>query len=68
MKTATYHQPESEGNRAFAVLQENKDGTVDLGPEGGAAVITSCRVTEQPEEGSCTIDKAEPAKSKEPAK
>ena len=67
MKTATYYQPESEGNRTFAVLLENKDGTVNLGPEGGEAVITSCRVVDEPEEGACTIDKPT-AKDKEPAK
>lgn len=70
MKTATYHQPEAEGNRTFAVLKDNGNGTVDLGPEGGEAVITSCPVSDEPKEGFCTIDKpaAPAAKDKEPAK
>lgn len=70
MKAATYHQPASEGDRVFAVLKENKDGTVDLGPEGGEAVITNCPVVDEPEVGACTIDKpaAAPAKEEKPAK
>lgn len=72
MKTATYHQPEGEGNRSFAILADHGDGTVDLGHEAGKPVVTRCRVTSEREIGSCTLDQSgaeeKPAKGDKPAK
>lgn len=53
----TYHQENGE-DREYVVLAKNQDGTVDIGPEGGKAVVTSCQISEKPEAGKVTAAKA----------
>ena len=64
-KKVTYHMPEGR-SEVFSVLAENKDGTIDIGPEDGPAFVTECRVTETPEVGSATA--INPEKPEKPAK
>lgn len=52
----TYHQ-ESGEDREYTVLAKHEDGTVDVGPEGGAAVVRKCQISEIPEFGKVTIAK-----------
>ena len=55
-------------SREFGVLKKHTDGTVDLGPEGGEARVTNCKITSEPENGSCTLvaEKKEPEKKETP--
>lgn len=40
----------------FVVLKKNdEDGTVDIGPEGGQAVVTHCSISEDRKPGTCTL-------------
>lgn len=57
MKFALYHQ-EGRDPQRMAVLAENKDGTVNLGPEGGDPIVTSCVVLDAPKPGHATLEKA----------
>jgi len=50
----TYHQ-ESGEDREYTVLAKHEDGTVDVGHEGGAAVVTKCEVSPVPAFGKVTI-------------
>lgn len=52
-KFVHYHQDSREPKR-FAVLKMHKDGTVDIGPENGDAVVTSCVLLDAPKPGHCT--------------
>jgi hypothetical protein len=69
MKNVMYHQ-EGKEPMPFVVLKANDDKTVDIGLEGGPAVVTSCVVTDKPVNGSCTIaDESKPEeKGEKPAK
>lgn len=61
MQTALYHQ-ENKAPKPLFVVAKNEDGTVDLATEAnGAPVITSCKVTGSPVNGSCTIEAGKPA-------
>ena len=62
MKTAIYHQ-EFRDPKPFAILAEHKDGTVDLGPEGGDVVIAKCPVSAEPKPGHATLGKAPAAEA-----
>lgn len=53
MKKVLYHQEGLEP-KEFVILKQHADGLVDIGPEGGPAVVTKCPVTETPKLGSCT--------------
>lgn len=57
MKTALYHQ-EGKAPMAFAVLKEHEDGTIDIGPAGGAPVVTRCVVVEDGKPGFATLASA----------
>lgn len=52
----TYHQ-ESGENREYVILAKHEDGTVDVGPEGGNAVVTKCEVSDEPAFGKVTLAK-----------
>ena len=55
-----YHQEwKPDSPTLFSVLKKNQDGTVDIGPEGGPAVVTNCKITSEPKFGSCTEVKEE---------
>lgn len=53
-KSALYHQ---QGKLPLKLLvkSENPDGTVNLVDTTGRTVISECTVTQEPENGSCTI-------------
>lgn len=54
---ATYHY-DAAGTlvpREFTVLKKHPNGKVDLGPEGGEAVVTNCEVSTEPENGRCVL-------------
>lgn len=53
-KLATYHQ---EGGRdiVFAILATHADGTVDIGPEAGPALVTHVSVSKEPAVGFVTL-------------
>lgn len=52
-KFVTYHQ-HGVLPKKFAVLKEHKDGTADIGPEGGEAVVTGVPILKEPKPGHCT--------------
>ncbi len=54
MKKVLYHQ-ENREPQEFVVLKERADGTVDIGPNDGPAVVTKCPITATPTPGSCTL-------------
>lgn len=54
----TYHQ-EGGRDREYVVLSRNTDGTVDIGPEGGPAVVTSAEVVDSPAIGKVTLSAVE---------
>ncbi len=54
MEKAIYHQ-EGREPQTFNVLNKHKDGTLDIGPEGGEAVVTCCPVSSAPSPGFATI-------------
>lgn len=56
MKRVHYHQ-EARDPLEFAVLKEHGDGTLDIGPAGGEPVVTRCKVTPDPVNGSATLVK-----------
>lgn len=61
---ALYH---TEGNPPLelTVLKKNKDGTVDIGPEGGVAVVTNCPLVAEAANGSASlIDESKPEEIK----
>ncbi len=62
-KFVTYHQ-EFREPKCFAVLKVNEDGTVDIGPENGDAVITRCVLLDAAKPGHCTPF-AQPVKQEE---
>lgn len=59
MKKVAYHQAFRDP-QPFTVLKENENGTVDIGPVGGPAVVTNCPIVGVPEPGSCTLVKEAP--------
>lgn len=54
---AHYHTEKNAPHRMH-VLKRNADGTVDIGPENGPAIVTNCPVTADPVNGSCTLGEA----------
>lgn len=60
-----YH---TEGNAPLllVVLKKNKDGTVNIGPDGGPAIVTNCPIVDEPKPGYATVVvESEPEKSTE---
>lgn len=60
-KFVSYHQ-HGVAPKKFAVLKEHKDGTADIGPEGGEAVVTGVPILKEPKPGHCTPFVEEPEK------
>src|SRR5689334_1437119 len=69
IKKAIYHNAEGFKPVEDYVLEENADGTVELGNEDGDLLIGKCPVVSEPKEGCCSIvgAKAKKAKTEEPA-
>ena len=55
----TYHQ-EGGVDREFVILAKNSNGTVDIGPEGGPAVVTGVEIAESRTVGQATLIVADP--------
>ena len=55
IKSVLYHAPFAQP-KAFLVLKEHKDGTVDIGLADGTVVVRGCQVKDQPEHGHATAD------------
>lgn len=53
-KSALYHQ-QGKPPLKLLVKSENPDGTVNLVDATGRTVVSECAVTQEPENGSCTI-------------
>lgn len=53
MKHVHYHQDWCPPKK-FAVLAEHKDGTIDIGPEGGKPVVTGVPLGKDVKPGHCT--------------
>jgi hypothetical protein len=51
---ALYHREANEPQE-FTVLKKNTDGTVDIGPENGAAIVTGCPVAKEAAPGFATL-------------
>lgn len=67
MKATYYHDVSGKlVAREFTVLKKHADGTVDLGPEGGEAKITNCKLTDAPENGSAVLVEAAKPKDDKP--
>ena len=64
IKSVLYHAPFAQP-KAFLLLKEHKDGTVDIGQADGTVVVRGCKVTEQPVHGHCTLDAEAEASEKE---
>lgn len=62
----TYHQ-EGGADRVFTVLAERENGTVDIGPEGGEPVVTSCEIVDLPAIGKATLIADNPEMAEESA-
>lgn len=61
----TYHQ-EGGLDREFVILAKDAEKkTVDIGPEGGPAVVTSVQITESAEVGKVTLHKEAPSEKSE---
>ena len=59
-----YHQ-DNRPPLELTVLNQNKDGTIDIGPEKGEPVVTSCKLLDAPVSGCATaIGVAKPADEK----
>jgi hypothetical protein len=56
MKKATYYIDGGETNRQFFVINENEDGTVDLGTDEKTVVVSKCPVSESPKLGHCVVE------------
>ncbi|WP_395753330.1 hypothetical protein [Prosthecobacter sp.] len=54
MEKVLYHQ-EFRDPKEFCILKKNPDGTLDVGPEGGPAVVTSVPVVTEPKNGHVTL-------------
>lgn len=52
--------------REFTVLKTHADGTVDLGPEGGEARVTNCKLTAEPANGSAVLVQEDKPKEEKP--
>jgi len=64
MKVAHYHI--GGDFKALHVLQDNKDGTVNLGTNDGTLVVSNCPVVTEALEGHCTLVGASESTVKEP--
>lgn len=67
MKFVLYHQEASEPKK-FAVLGTQENGTVDIGPEDGAPVVTGVAILDLPKFGHCTACADGEPKSEAPEK
>jgi hypothetical protein len=56
MAKVLYHQ-EAREPKEFTVLKKHENGTLDIGPEGGPAVVTEVKVLDEPKPGYVTLIK-----------
>ncbi len=54
-KSVLYHSPFAQP-KAFLVLKEHKDGTVDIGQADGTVVVRGCQIKDQPVHGHATAN------------
>lgn len=64
MAKVLYYDANLKG-KAFEVLRDNKDGTVDIGT-GKTVVVRSCPVAEDPKHGHAVVCEEPAAKAPEP--
>ena len=53
IKNVLYHSPNAK-SKAFLVLKEHKDGTVDIGNPDGTVVVRACQIKDVPSHGHAT--------------